>query len=142
MDRVGNHQYSEWIANAAYNAFLVNGDKAFIASQLDGFVKIYNDWIDHYVPELGLYHITPNWDAQEQSAASLQTKDPYGGGDGFRPSHNSEMYGNAMAIIKMARLAGNKKVEEEFSEKAKNLREAIIKHLWDNKRRFFYHMQK
>ena len=142
MDRVGNHQFSEWIADAAYNAFLVNGDKPFIASQLEGFVKIYNDWIDHYVPEVGLYHITPIDDAQEFSAASMQTKDQFAGGDGFRPSHNSEMYGNAQAIVKMARLAGNKKVEEEFTKKSKDLREAIIKYLWDNERAFFYHMQK
>ena len=142
MDRVGNHHFSEWVAEAAYNAFLVNGDKSFIASQLEGFVKIYNDWIDHYVPEMGLYHISPAYDAQEFSAASVQTKDKFGGGNGFRPSHNSEMYGNAKAIAKIAQLAGNKKVEEEFITRAKALREAIIKYLWDNKREFFYHMQK
>lgn len=142
MDRRGNHQYSEWVADAAYNAFLVNGDKAFITSQLQGLAKIYYDWSDHFVSELGLYHISPEWDAQEYSAASVQTSDQYHGGDGYRPSHNSEMYGNAVAIARIARLAGDSKVEQQFATKAKDLREAIIKHLWDTKRGFFYHMQK
>ena len=142
MDRDGNHQYSEWVAESAYNTFLLTGNKPFITSQLDGFIKAYNDWLDHFEPSLGLYHITPVSDAQEYSAASVQTKNKFGAGDGYRPSHNSEMYGNAEAIAKMARLAGNQKVEQDFTDRAKALRESIIKHLWDNKRNFFYHMQK
>lgn len=142
MDKVANHHFSEWIADSAYNAFLVNGDKDFIASQLDGFVKIFADWSDHYDPAIGLYHISPAYDAQEFSAASVQTKDKFGGGDGYRPSHNSEMFANALAIAKIARLAGNRKVEEQFNKTAAALREAIIRNLWDTKRQFFYHMQK
>ena len=121
---------------------MVNGDKEYIVSQLDGFVKIYNDWVDHFEPKLGLYYITPERDAQEYSAASMQTKDPFGGGLGYRPSHNSEMYGNAEAIIKMAQMKGNKDIENEFITKAKELRENIIKYLWDPNRQFFFHMQR
>ncbi|CAG2177037.1 unnamed protein product, partial [Oppiella nova] len=142
LETGGNHQYSEWIADSAYNTYLVNGDKEFIVSQLDGFVKIYNDWVDHFEPKLGLYHISPEWDAQEYSAASVQTKDQYHGGLGYRPSHNSEMYGNAEAIVKMAQMKGNKDIENEFITKAKELRENIIKYLWDTNRLFFFHMQR
>ena len=141
-DRVGNHHYSEWIADAAYNAFLVNGDKDFITSQLDGFVKIYNEWSDHFEPSLGLYYISPLWDAQEYSAASVQTKDKRNGGVGYRPSHNSEMYGNSEAIAKIAHLKGDSKVETEFKARGKALRENIIKRLWDNNRKFFFHVQR
>ena len=142
MDSKGNHQYSEWIAESAYNTFLVNGDKEFITTQLDGFVKIYNEWRDHFEPKLGLYYITPRWDAQEYSAPSVQTKDKFAGGLGYRPSHNSEMYGNAEAIVKIAKLKGEKTIENEFKDKAKALRESIIKHLWDQKRNFFFHVQR
>ena len=142
MDKDGNHQYSEWIADAAYNTFLVNGDKQFITSQLEGFVKIYDDWSDHFEPRLGLYFIAPLWDAQEFSAASVQTKDKFAGGVGYRPSHNSEMYANAEAIARIARLKGDSKVENDFKMRAKLLRESIIKYLWDTKRQFFYHMQR
>ncbi|XP_054152490.1 beta-L-arabinobiosidase-like [Oppia nitens] len=142
LNKAANNQYSEWITESAYNTYLVNGDKDFITSQLDGFVKIYNDWLDHYEPKLGLYYISPVWDAQEYSAASVQTKDPFGGGIGYRPSHNSEMFGNAQTIVRIAQLAGNKDIEKDFQTKGENLRKAILTHLWDSKRQFFYHMQR
>ena len=141
-NKAGNTQYSEWITESAYNSFLINGDKDFITSQLDGFVQIYNDWSDHFEPKLGLYFITPLADAQEYSAASVQTKDKFGGGVGYRPSHNSEIYGNSEAIVKIAHLKGNTNIENQFKEKGKALRESIITHLWDKKRNFFYHMQR
>jgi len=138
----GNHQFSEWIADAAYNTFLLNGDKEFIKSQLDGFVKAYDKWIDHFEPKLGLYFISPEWDAQEYSAASVQTSDKYHGGVGYRPSHNSEMYGNAIAISKIAQLKNDLKIKNDFDERAKALRESIINHLWDKQRQHFYHVQR
>lgn len=78
-ESAGTHQYSEWIADAAYNAFLVNGDADFIKSQQEGFVNNFDGWDDHFERSLNLYRITPEWDAMEQSASSLQTDDPYGG---------------------------------------------------------------
>jgi glycogen debranching enzyme len=141
-DDKGNHQYSEWIADAAYNAYLLNGDKEFIKSNLEGFVKIYDKWSDHFEPKLGLYFIAPLLDAQEYSAASVQTKDKFAGGIGYRPSHNSEMYANAIAITKIAHLANDAKTETDFKTRAKALREAIITHLWDKERNHFYHMQR
>jgi hypothetical protein len=57
---------------------------------MDGLVQIFYQWSDHYEPKLGLYFIAPVADAQEFSAASVQTKDKFGGGVGYRPnySHN------------------------------------------------------
>jgi hypothetical protein len=49
----------------------LNGDKEFMKSQMDGFVNTYNQWSDHFEPKLGLYFITPVWDAQQYSAASV-----------------------------------------------------------------------
>jgi hypothetical protein len=53
---------------------------------MDGLVQIYNQWSDHY--ELGLYFVAPVADAQEFFAASVQTKDKFGGRVGYRSSHN------------------------------------------------------
>jgi hypothetical protein len=120
----------------------MNVDKEFIKSNLDGFVKNYDKWSDHFESKLGLYFVSPVWDAQEFSAASVQTKDKFAGGIGYRPSHNSEMYANAVAITKIALLANDSKTEKEFQTRAKALREAIITHLWDKERHHFYHMQR
>jgi hypothetical protein len=94
--------------------------------------------LDHFEPNLGLYFIAPVRDAQEYSAASVQTEDKFAGGIGYRPSHNSEMYANAIAISKIAHLANDSKTEKEFETRAK----AIITHLWDKDRNHFYHMQR
>jgi len=139
---VGNHHFSEWISDAAFNTYLLNADKEFIKSQLKGFETIYNKWINHFEPKLGLYFIAPLYDAQEYSAPSLQTKDKFGGGIGYRPSHNSEMYANAIAISKIANLSNEVAVEKDFKTKAEALREAIITHLWDKERHHFYHVQR
>ena len=109
---------------------------------MEGLVKIYDKWVNHYEPKLGLYFIEPLWDAQEYSAASVQTKDIFAGGIGYRPSHNSEMYANAIAISKIAKLIGDTKTETDFTARAKALREAIITHLWDKTRHHFYHVQR
>lgn len=120
----------------------MNGDKEFIKSQLEGFVNNFNTWEDHFEPKLGLYYISPDRDAQERSAATVQTKDKVFGGVGYRPSFNSEMYANALAICKIAQLNNDSKTENEFKNKAAALREAIITHLWDKERDFFYHVQR
>ena len=111
-------------------------------SQQDGFVQNYNGWYDHFEPELNLFFITPEWDAQEYSAASVQTSDPYHGGLGYRPSFNSEMYGNAIAISKIALLNGDVETAKDFEGRAAILRQAILDTLWDDTRNFFYHRQR
>ena len=88
-------QYSEWIADAAYASYLLDADVEFIKSQQTGLINNYNGWYDRYDSQLNLFFITPHNDAQEMSAASVQTDDPYHGGLGYRPSFNSEKIGRA-----------------------------------------------
>lgn len=135
-------QYSEWIADAAYRAFLVNGDVEFIKSQQLGLVNNFNGWNDRFEPTLGLYFISPHDDAMEMSASSMQTDDHYHGGLGYRPSFNAEMYANAVAIFEIATLNGDYVTAEEFRQRASALRTSILTHLWDNDRKFFYHMHR
>lgn len=89
---------------------------------------------------MGLYFISPHDDAMEMSASSVQTDDPYHGGLGYRPSFNSEMYGNAVALSQIATLNGDYETAEEFRQRAEALRKSILNHLWDDNRKFFYHM--
>lgn len=72
----------------------------------------------------------------EMSASSVQTDDPYHGGLGYRPSFNSEMYGNALAIVEIATLNGDYLTAEEFRQKAVALRDSILNYLWDDGRKF------
>lgn len=76
----------------------------------------------------------------EMSASSVQTDDPYHGGLGYRPSFNSEMYANALAIVEIATLNGDYATADEFRRRAEALRESILTYLWDDERKFFFHM--
>lgn len=135
-----NQQYSEWIADASYATYLLSGNKDFIASQQEGFVNNFNGWNNRFEPSLNLYFLSPHDDAMEHSASSEQTDDPYHGGLGYRPSFNAELYANAIAISKIARINNDTKTAEEFELRAAAIRQGILDHLWDNERTFFYHM--
>ena len=47
------------------------------------------------------------------------------------------MFGNAQAIAKIARLAGNKKLADEFDAKAAQLKKLVEENLWNPDARFF-----
>ncbi|CAL8085948.1 unnamed protein product [Orchesella dallaii] len=136
----GNQQYSEWIADASYANFLLTGNKDFITSQQEGLVNNFNGWNDRYEPALDLYFLSPHDDAMEHSASSEQTDDGYHGGLGYRPSFNSEMYANAIAISKIARMNNDTRTADEFEGRAAAIRKGILEYLWDHERTFFYHV--
>ena len=122
---------------------MVDGDAEFLKSQQAGFVRNYNNWgRTNYDSNVGLYYISPLLDAMEYSCSSLPTDDGFGGGVGYRPSFNSEMYANAKAIANLARLNGDELTAKEFEEKAAQLRQNILTKLWDPQRKFFYHMMR
>ncbi len=130
-----NRSYSEGIADAAYARYLVNADSAFIVDQLENMKSIYNQWNDHWVAEKNLYYIPAMPDATEYTIASIDAsggKDGFEGGDAFRPTINSYMYGNAMAISKIASLKGDIVTSEDYLTRAQSLKENIEKNLWND----------
>ena len=135
-----NRSYSEGIADAAYARYLVNADSAFIVDQLETMKSIYNQWNDHWVPEKNLYYIPAMPDATEYTIASIDAsggKDGFEGGDAFRPTINSYMYGNAMAISKIASLKGDIVTSEDYLTRAHSLKQNIETNLWNDSLRHF-----
>jgi F5/8 type C domain/Trehalase len=135
-----DRRYSESIADASYARYLVNADSAFITAQLDSMKSIYDRWSDHWDSTKGLYYIPAMPDATEYTIASIDAsggKDGFDDGEAFRPTVNSYMYGNAMAISKIAALKGNKALSEEFLQKALNLKSIVEKELWNDSLKHF-----
>ena len=129
-----NRRYSESIADAAYANYLVNGDKQFITGQLDSLKNTYDQWMDHWDSSKHLYYIPAMPDATEYTIASIDAsggKDGFDDGEAFRPTINSYMYGNAMAISKIAALKGDKETSDEFRKRAGNLKENVQQNLWN-----------
>jgi len=143
-----DHLYSENVADAAYSRYLVNADIEFATGMLGFMESNYNMWIKHwfdrnYDVQKNLYFIAPGSDATEFSIADLDgarelTKDgPVGTVDAFRPSINSYMYANAMAISKLAAHKGDDGLSKEYARKAGDLRTSIITNLWNEQLKHF-----
>jgi hypothetical protein len=130
-----NRSYSESVADAAYARYLVNKDSTFIIRQLDSMKSIYNAWYDHYDSSKNMYYIAAMPDATEYTIASIDAtggRDGFEGGDAFRPTINSYMYANAMAVSKIASLKGDDKTSNVFETKAREIKNNVEKYLWND----------
>lgn len=141
MDAGGNDRhFSESIAAATYGDYLVSGDPAIALKNLDSMIRIYDQWKDHYDASKGLYYIEPIADATEYSIASINAsggRDGFLHGDSFRPTINSFMYANALAISRFATVAGNSNAAAIFAANAQALRDNVETNLWNDSLQHF-----
>ena len=87
----------------------------------------YKAWEDTQQDSNGLFWSIDTRDAMEKSIS----------GDGYRPTLNSYMYGDARAIAKMAAAAGDQATAAEFNRKADTLHTLIETRLWNPKDQFY-----
>jgi len=130
-----DRHFSEAIAAATYADYLATGDPAVAVKNLDSMIRIYDQWKDHYDASKGLYYIEPIADATEYSIASIDAsggRDGFLHGDSFRPTINSFMFANALAISHVATLAGNTNAAIAFAADADALRDAVQTKLWND----------
>lgn len=119
--------YSFWAADALWARYLVNMDKNLVTDLLDDLIQNYKGWEKERLEPDGLFRQIDDRDGMEVSV----------GGSGKRATINSYMYGDAVAIAKIALLAGRKNIAEQFQEKARNLKTLVQTRLWDDKAKFF-----
>jgi hypothetical protein len=125
------HKYSNWATWALYRRYLVNQDRAFLTDLLDAFIADYQGWVQERGTETGLFWQYDVRDGMEESiSGGRKVKN-------IRPPLNCYMYGNAMAISKIAEMAGRSEVAEEYTDKAAKLRSLIQELLWDGQAKFF-----
>jgi hypothetical protein len=135
-----NRRYSESVADAAWANYLVNSDFGFIMRQLDSMKAIYNGWLDHYDSSKKLYHIPAMPDATEYNIASIDAsggKAGFDGGDAYRPTINSYMYANALAISRIAALRRDAATSKEYLQKALLLKQLVEESLWNDSLKHF-----
>jgi len=70
------HEYSFWLASAAYGRAQVSGDFSQLEALLPELERQYHGWDKQYNAQLGLYWSVPVWDAMELSASSYQVQRP------------------------------------------------------------------
>ncbi len=140
QDGGNNRSYSESIADAAYARYLVNADPDFIMRQLDSMKLKYEQWYDHYDSGKNLYYIPAMPDATEYTIASIDASGGTGGfedGEAFRPTINSYMYGNALAISHIASMKGDTATSRTYLQRALDLRTNVQRDLWNDSMQHF-----
>jgi hypothetical protein len=125
--------YSGWVEDAVYNRYLVNGDKKFVLDLLPDMKANYAAWETEKKRSDGLFWQYDVRDAMEETiSGGRKEKNP-------RPSINSYMYGNAMALSWLSQL--NQPADNPESLlywlKADSIRKAVQSKLWNSKHDFF-----
>ncbi|OQE29548.1 hypothetical protein PENSTE_c002G05440 [Penicillium steckii] len=134
------YQFSESMADGAWQGYLVDGVADTITGLLDTMQEVYNGWnstmtIGGYDTSKNLYWIQPLTDATEYTIASIDASggyDGFGGGYAFRPSINSYQYANALAISNIASLTGDEDLAEQYKDKAAAIKTVVQETLWNS----------
>ncbi len=134
-------RYSAWMAASAWDTYLVHPNREYIKELLPDLVEDFKGWErDHWVEDTGMFWQVGHDDGMEFNIASRQTKNILSGAPSYRPSFNTYMWADEMAISQIAALSGDGKMAEEYQKKADTLKETMQKKLWDPKRQFFFPM--
>jgi len=124
-------KFSSWTADALYNSYLVNGDKAFLTGMFPDLEKEYRLWEGDHRRADGLFWQTDVADGMEESiSGGRRVKNA-------RPTINSYMYGNAAALEKIAALSGLREKEEYYRRKADTTKNLVVRKLWNQADGFF-----
>ena len=121
------HKYSDALADAVRRVTLADGDKSLATELLPAMEASYRLWESEQRDANGLFWSIDTRDAMEKSIS----------GDGYRPTLNSYMYGDAVAISQMAADAGDTAAQQEYAAKAQTMRKLIETNLWNPKGEFY-----
>jgi dienelactone hydrolase len=121
---VDSHKYSDAMAWTVRDLTLANGDRALNTALLPAMIANYHAWETTQQDANGLFWSIDTRDAMEKSIS----------GDGYRPTLNSYMYGDARAI---ADLTTDLAIKAEFTAKADRMHELIETKLWNPKDEFY-----
>jgi hypothetical protein len=125
------HAFSNWLAWSARERCEVNGDLAFLVSLLDWLVEDYARWEVERQRDDGLFWQFDVRDGMEESISGSRTH------RNARPTINSYMFANAIALADIAMLAGRADLAARYREKAQALKSLVQERLWDPDARFF-----
>jgi hypothetical protein len=120
-------RYSFWAAESLWARFLVTGDDRLIRDLLPDLIANYEAWERDHRDTNGLF-----WQIDDRDGMEVAI-----GGNGYRPTINSYMYGDAAAIANIAMLSGQRDVAEKYFGKAAELKRLIQEKLWNPKAQFF-----
>jgi len=129
------HKFSNWNADAVYNYYKISGDTAFVINMLPDLVADFSRWEKERQKPTGMFWQEDVKDGmEEQISGGRRVKNE-------RPTINSYMYGNAVALSRIAQIAGKTEWAKLYKGKADTLKQLVEKNLWNTKSNFFETVQ-
>jgi hypothetical protein len=125
------HAFSSWLDDAVYNYYLVNNDKPFIKTVVPALDTDYKLWESEKQLSSKMFWQFDVRDAMEESISGSRKE------KNLRPTINSYMYGNAMALSRMAAISGIDTLQKKYFAKAVQLKKMVQDSLWDDAASFF-----
>ncbi len=119
--------YSVALASSVLAVEAVRGNRSLLSEERPFLERNYSEWERTHQDSNGLFWSIDTRDGMEVSIS----------GDGYRPTLNSYMYGDAKALALIESLDGNTEREKEYLAKAAKLRELVLTQLWNSKDQFF-----
>ncbi len=120
-------RYSFWAADAIWARYCVSGDRSRAIDLLPDLIANYEAWEKSHRDAIGLYWQSDDRDGMEVSI----------GGSGYRATINSYQFGDALAIARIAELAGKPDVGRDYRGKAEAIKRLVQQKLWDPDAQFF-----
>ena len=132
--------YSNWYGAAMWGLYEVSRDSAFLRRVLPHMQRQYSGWMaEHWDAAHRMFRWDGLHDGMERNINSRQTGDIDEGAEGYRPTLNSYLYGDARAIARASALFGDTATARAYDARADSLRERVQDELWDARRTFFMH---
>jgi hypothetical protein len=132
--------YSNWYGDSMWAIYEVLHDRGFIETTYPYMQQQYQGWIDeHFDPEHNMFQWDGMHDGMETNINSRQTENTFSGGDGYRPTLNSYLYGDLRALSQTADLLGEPEKARTYAQKAQAIKQRVQEELWDPDRQFFFH---
>lgn len=132
--------YSNWYGASMWGLYEVSRDSALLHRVLPYMKQQYAGWItEHWDSTQRMFRWDGLHDGMERNINSRQTDDIDEGAEGYRPTLNSYVYGDARAIARASALFGDTAAAREYDKRADSLRRRVEEELWDPHREFFLH---
>jgi len=125
------HNFSSWVDDAVYSLYLVNTDRPFLEKSLPALNLDYQLWEKERQLSNQLFWQYDVKDAMEESISGSRKE------KNVRPTINSYMYGNAVALAKIAAISGSDSLQRKYASKAGILKKLVVDQLWDADAVFF-----
>ena len=125
--------YSFPAADAVWNYLLVHPDQELEADLYEKLKENYAGWEKERLDSTNLFWQFDGNDGMEVSVSGNLSPDH----SGYRPTINSYMYADAVALSRLAARRGEKDYEKLYAQKAAERKALMDQYLWDEKDEFY-----